>query len=163
MPDPPIAEDRLAQVLTKVVEQLKPPPKGKDGYDKFAAVSPFISSLLVIVLGTWFTAVFQRNADNLKAEAEKQREERQERKEVLRDMIPYLNSNDKNKQRIAAIVLGQSNVIDKQTANAIVNLLSSSGDVSPLKKIPSPTGTNDKMKDGKHHTGSPQKIHNHSP
>ncbi len=150
MPDSPIAEDRLAQVLTKVVEQLRPAPKGKDGYDKFAAVSPFISSLLVIVLGTWFTAVYQRNADNLKAEAEKQKEERQERKEVLKAMIPYLNSKDKNRQRIAAIILGQSNVIDKKTADDIESLLlSSSGDVSPLKKIPSQTRTNDERKDGK--------------
>jgi hypothetical protein len=122
-------EERLAEILSKVVEHLDripaPGAKEKDKYDKFAAISPFLTGVLVAILGTAFTLVYQSKEAERNALLQKEQQTRQAKLDVVSKFMPYLTSKDQDTRKLALLVLQV--LADTETAAQIALITGSEG------------------------------------
>jgi S1-C subfamily serine protease len=103
----------------------------KDFWDKFAALSTFLSTVIIASIGAIFTAVYNAK-QNERNEALKQQEIRISQIQTLEKFVPYLTGSEEQK-RIA--ILGLNSLGNAEVATKLAELYPSQGTVAALKSI----------------------------
>jgi S1-C subfamily serine protease len=122
----------LASQQSKVAEALeKSSRKEKDKWDKFAALSTFLSTVIIAAIGLIFTQVYNIK-QNERNEALKQQEIRVAQIQTVERFIPYLTGTEEQK-KIAILAINSLGNTD--VATKLAALYPSEGTISALKVI----------------------------
>lgn len=66
----------LAEQQNRLLESLKSPPTKKDAWDRFSAISTFLSTVAIALIGIYFTNSYNRAESQRKADADRQEAQR---------------------------------------------------------------------------------------
>jgi hypothetical protein len=134
-----MSEQHLDEVLKELAAQQKSvaealergAKKEKDSWDKFSALSTFLSTVIIALIGSVFTFVYNLNESN-RNRILKEQEMRVSRIQTLEKFIPHLNGSEQEK-RLA--ILAISSLGDAELATKLAALYPSEGTVAALKDI----------------------------
>ncbi len=101
----PLTNDHLAARLDKIERILgelaaKKPEQKKDLWDRFSSISGLVSGIVVALIGTGFTYVYNVRTEQRDAQTKEQQERLQELQTIVQFM-PYLIGHDENAQKYA--------------------------------------------------------------
>jgi uncharacterized protein len=137
-----MSESELENLVNKLVEEQRQltelvgklaetKPRGKDRWDKFSALSTFVSSVLIAAIGLWFTTSYTRQQGK-KDEDAKAQQNQISKVQVIAQLMPFLTGSEQNKQYalVAISALG-----DTSLAARIASLTPTQGSATALRSI----------------------------
>jgi esterase/lipase superfamily enzyme len=104
----------------------------KDAWDKFATISTFMSSVIIALMGLYFTYSYNR-AESARRELSEARQHQINELEVVAKFMPYLTGNDENGKRTSITTIKA--LAGVQLAAAMAELHPSPGTAEGLEAI----------------------------
>ena len=139
-PAPPSAELSALQEIIALLKKPKEQPK-KDNWDRFAALSTFISTVIVALIGLYFTQSYNRAEAN-RRELQETRQNQINELDVVAKFMPYLTGQDET-AKVTAITTIRA-LAGVQLATVMAELHPSAGTAAALEAIAqSPRTTTD--------------------
>ncbi len=106
--------------LLERLERAEFMPRGKDRWDRLAAIAPIVSATIIALGGAWFTAIY--NQQQLKLQEI----------QTIEKFFPHLTGDEKSKR---AAILAISSLGDAKLASKVAGIFASEGTVSALEQI----------------------------
>jgi alpha/beta hydrolase family protein DUF900 len=117
----------LIALLKKQVESHT-----KDVWDKFAAISTFMSSVIIALIGIYFTYSYNK-AESVRRELSEMRQHQINELEVVVKFMPYLTGNDENAKRTSITAI--KSLAGVELAAVMAELHPSTGTAEGLEAI----------------------------
>jgi GH24 family phage-related lysozyme (muramidase) len=123
-----MADEELVTVLRdvaaaqqKLADAIGARAPGKDAWDKFAAISTFLSSVIIAAVAAWFTHQYDKQQLNVNELT------------ILEKFIPHLASNNSEEQKVAIVEI--SALGDTTVAVQLAKLYPNSGTIAGVQEI----------------------------
>jgi hypothetical protein len=127
----------IKQLRTELLDEIRK-SKSKDTWDKFSSLSPFLTALIVAILGGWFNHIQDNRNTVLKQQedsrisVQKQQEDARQREsqvqaaqlqklQTIGQFMPYLTSEDERKQKVAITAIRTVGGIELAIEVAVTN------------------------------------------
>ena len=120
-----VSQKQIAELINKR------PDKSKDNWDKFAAISVFLSTVIIAGMGAYFTQVFN-NRQNERNAALKDQEIRVAQIQTVEKFIPHLTGTEDQKRLAVLLINALGN---PEIATKLATLYPSEGTIGALKSI----------------------------